>query len=160
MEVEGVYYWSFFGVESWAGGFAHLLGLAVLANALTSRGLNRELLWEEVKNGLRLFVGEIHLGGIDAASFDSLRCAYSIGFKLHWLANEELPGIKLAPLGQWCRLYPPLCSMLLVLFYFAADGSIFLHANFLQRMINVKHSCSIGCDLRDHVLQLPSILFE
>lgn len=137
-----------------------MLGLAVLAQGLSPRGFRVKLIRKEVQNGLRVFVGKIQLAGGVAAALDGLGSSNSIGLELHGLANEELAGIKLALLGQRGRLYPFLYSTLLILLDPAADGPILLHAYFLERLIDMQHSLGICCDLRDHVFQLPSILFD
>lgn len=119
-----------------------------------------KLIGKEVQNGLRVFVGQVELAGGVAAALDGFGGSHCIGFELHGLANEELSGIELALPGQGGRLNPFLYSTLLILLDPAADGPILLHAYFLQRLIDVEHSLGICCDLRDHILQLPSVLFD
>ena len=137
-----------------------MFGLAALAQGLFSRRLKVKLIGKEVQNGLRVLVGKVQFAGRVAASFDRLGSAHCILFELHGLANEELSGIKLGLLGQRGRLHPFFYSALLVPVDPAADSPIFLHAYFLERLIDVQHCLCIRCDLSDHVLQFPSVLFD
>lgn len=137
-----------------------MFGLAALAQCLFPRRFYVKLIGKEVQNGLRVFVGKVELTSSVAASFDRFGSPHCIGFELHGLANEELSSIELGLLGQRGGLYSFLYSTLLIPVDPAADGAILLHAYFLERLIDMQHSLGIRCDLRDHILQLPSVLLD